>query len=197
MLRGPFRVDDARHRYFIGAQRVPGVRGILRTAGIEGDKSFLSPEYQARGKAVHDATLHFDLTGRDVDWLPDDWDVFFRAYVRFRAAIPCKWKLLETAKPHRTLRYASRVDRMGLVNGYPALVELKTGGPDAFHGPQLAGLDLLLGRGTRRRLGVYLFKTGKFRVIEYSDPKDYMTFLAALNRYWQVYPYGEDHDRAA
>lgn len=196
MLEGPFRVDVAAHRYYIGDRRVPGVRSVLRVGGVEKDLSFLDPSYQARGKAVHEAACWFDWTGED-SYLPPNWRPFYEAYKAFREAVPCRWDLIETARVNRELYYASRVDRVGIVNGYPALVELKTGGPAAFHGPQLAGLDLLLGRGTRRRLGLYLTKDGHYKLKEYKAGKDYITFLNALRAYHEAYPNGETDDGRA
>lgn len=191
MLAGQFRYVEHGHRYYVGAQRVPGIRTVLRVGGVEREMPFLNERYQLRGKAVHDAAMRFDLFGVDTD-LPDEWQPFYVAYKRFLEAVPCRWRMVETAKVNRKLSYASRVDRVGTVSSYPALVELKTGYEAAFHGPQLAGLDLLLGRpGSRRRMGVYLRKDSRFKVVEYSDSNDYVVFLDALKRYWEAYPNGE------
>jgi hypothetical protein len=189
-LRGPFRFDTERHVYTVGATVVPGTHTVLGTR-----KTWLDEDYLARGKAVHAATLHYDLTG-DVCALPEEWQPFLRAYVDLRASVSCKWRLLEQPKVHRLLRFATMIDRVGRVNGYEAVVELKTGAPDTFHGPQLAGADLLLPGGgvhsPRQRLGFYLFKDGRFRVKTYNNPADYVTFLNALQGYWGTNEHGKE-----
>lgn len=193
-LRGPFRFDPASHRYTVGARPVPGIHAVLRAGGVERDLGFLSDEYRLRGKAVHAATLHWELTG-DEPHLRPEWRPFFEAYRAFRQSLDCRWRWLEHPRVERRLGFASIIDREGTVNGGPAILEIKTGSPDNFHGPQLAGGDLLAGRfprGARRRLAVYLAADGKFRLREYSDPADYLKFLAALERWWEAED-GRDH----
>lgn len=189
VLRGPFRFESAPHRYTVGGTLVPGVNAALRAGGLVQDLSFLSDEYRQRGKAVHAATLHYDLTG-DYVVLPDDWQPYFTAYRRLREAVRCRWRQLEQPRVSRALRYASTPDRVGLVTGRQAVVEIKTGYAAPFHGPQLAGQDLLLPgggvRSPRRRLGFYLRRDGSFKVEEYTDPADYGQILRAVARWWEA-----------
>lgn len=188
-LRGPFRFHADPHCYTVGGVLVPGVNAALRAGGEVADLSFLSDEYRRRGKAVHAATLHYDLTG-EAPTLPEDWQPYLQAYVRLRETVRCRWRALEQPRVSRVHRYASTPDRVGTVTGVQAVVEIKTGYPAGFHGPQLAGQDLLLPRGgvrsPRRRLGFYLRRDGSYRVEEFTDPADYMTFLRALARWWEA-----------
>lgn len=170
---------------------MPGIHGVLRAGGL--DQGYLPDgDYLARGRAVHKATLLYDLgasLGAVEEWRPE-WEPYFEAYRAFRARVRSRWRWLEHPRVHRTLGYASIIDRVGEVEGHPALVEIKTGYPAAFHGPQLAGADLLLtGRvrlGLRRRLGVYLFRTGQFQVREYDEAVDYHRFMGAVAQYWEA-----------
>lgn len=203
MLRGPFRHDRVRHFYSIGGTPVPGIHAVLRAGGLEKGGPWFVDEVRERGKAVHAATLAYDL-GEDAV-IEDRWRGFYEAYVALRAAVRCRWRLLEHPKAHRRLRYATMLDRVGTVSGRPSVVEIKTGEPAPFHGPQLAGADLLLGPriapGTRRRLGFYLHADGTFQVKEYTEAKDYHDFLAALSAYWDDGGArkmgGDDDDRLA
>jgi hypothetical protein len=184
-LRGPFTFDTARHEYRVGQTRIPGIHAVLRAGGLEQGAPGYTDEHRARGKAVHEATLLHDMGERSIK-LPERWMPFFNAYCLFRADVPCRWQRMEHPKVHRTLWYATIIDRAGLVSGRPACVEIKTGGPAPFHGPQLAGADLLLNkqRDTRRRLVIYLAANGRYRLVEYSDPADYARFLKAVQDYW-------------
>jgi hypothetical protein len=200
-LRGAFRFDAETHTYRVGAVTVPGIHAVLRAGGIEKDLSFLSDYYLRRGRAVHDATMRLDLgyplatveTG-----LAEGWHPFLHAYVQFRLDVRCRWTKVEQPAVHRTLRYATIIDRVGRVSGRPTVFEIKTGYPAEFHGPQLAGADILVaGRvrvGLRRRLAVYLRDDGSYRLKEYDDPADYSRFLGAVDAFWREDEAG-DEDR--
>lgn len=192
MLRGPFTFDAAAHRYAVGAVCVPGLHAVLRAGGHEEGGGWFTQEHQARGAAVHAATLTYDLTG-DVLVLPAAWAGYLAAYVALRAALRCRWRWAEHPRVHRRLRYASILDRVGRVNGHPAVVELKTGYPAPWHGVQLAGADGLLPgpTGVRKRYGFYLGADGRFVVREYTSAGDYIKFHAALARYWEGREDGE------
>jgi hypothetical protein len=188
VLRGPFRFSAATHQYTVGTVCVPGIHAVLRAGGYERGGRWFLPEHQARGRAIHAAALAYDL-GDDVR-LPADWRGYFEAYRRFLAAVACRWRWSEHPRVDRRLRYASILDRVGSVNGWPAVVELKTGHPADFHGPQLAGAELLLGPRwlrdvSRRRVAVYLGADAQFKVVTYSDHGDYARFLTALHCYWR------------
>ena len=192
-LSGPFTFDASSHVYRVGGIAVPGIHAVLRAGGIERGAPNYTQEHRDRGKWVHQATLLMDL-GEDRILSPENpgWMAYFAAYEKFRAEVPVRWRKLEHPKVHRKLRYASIIDRAGLVSGRPAVLEIKTGGPAPFHGPQLAGADLLLSQslsiGTRRRLAVYLFADGTYQLREYTNPIDYKQFLRAVGDYWKPAP---------
>jgi hypothetical protein len=190
VLRGPFRFDTAAHAYAVGRVAVPGIHAVLLACGVEPTGArYYTPEARERGKAVHAATLLHDMGETSVR-LPDAWAPFFDAYRLFRREAPCRWRRMEHPRVHRRLGYATIIDRWGQVSGRPAVVEIKTGGPAPFHGPQLAGADLLLGpaRGLRRRLAVYLRADGSYKLVEYDTAADYHRFLGAVRDYWRGVP---------
>lgn len=191
VLRGTFTFDPGRHRYAVGGWPVPSITRLVK------DKdAFTNPIYLARGSAVHKAALQFDLGAA---WtLPGEWLPFMRAYEQFRAEVACRWRQLEQPLVNRRLRYAGTPDRIGTVNQRPVILEIKTGYPDLFHGPQLAGQDLLLpgggDRSPRRRMAVYLSKEGRYKLVEYSAAADYLVFMDALRRYWAARDRKESDD---
>lgn len=187
MLTGAFHFDTVAHVYTVGGVVIPGHTSVLADDDADAmDPDWFQPEHRARGSAVHAATLAWDL-GDTPTPLPVEWQGFYRAYLAFRASVVCRFTLLETPRVSRTLRYAATIDRAGLVNTRETVLEIKTGGPAHFHGPQTAGQDLLLpgARGTRRRMVVYLSADGKFKLREYTSAGDYAVFLGALDRYWR------------
>lgn len=185
MLTGPFRFDTERHEYTVGGIVVPGIHTVLKAGGLEPEGTFYTAEHRERGKAVHLATLMHDLGDTSIE-LPDEWRPYFDAYLKFRAEVACKWRRLEHPKVHRRLRYATIIDREGLMSGRPAICEIKTGYPAPFHGPQLAGADMLLGRtlGARRRMAVYLRSDRTYKLQEYTEAADYHRFLQSVRTYW-------------
>ena len=68
--------------------------------------------------------------------------------------------------------YATLIDRYGRVDGRRTIVELKTGAPCYWHGIQLQlqaeALAQTIGIVIGRVIGLYLQKTGKYKVIDYS-----------------------------
>jgi hypothetical protein len=191
-LRGPFRFDAQTHTYTVGGVAVPGIHAVLRAGGIEKDLSFLNDYYLQRGRAVHEATMKLDLgspLAMVENGLSEEWHPFLHAYVQFRSDVTCRWTKVEQPVVHRTLRYATIVDRVGRVSGRPAVFEVKTGYPAEFHGPQLAGADILVaGRvhiGLRRRMAVYLTGDGTYKLKEYIDPADYSRFMQAIEQFWR------------
>lgn len=193
-LRGACRFVADEHRYFIGQTEVPGTHAVMRAGGgddgepLEREHRWFHVEHRDRGKAVHAASLRFDLGD---DWsLPAEWRGYMTAYVRLVDALRPAWTLLEEARFERRRRYATIIDRAGMSAALRCsiVLEIKTGDPDAFHGPQTAGQDLLLGgpRGKRRRFVGYLAADGRFRLREYDDPNDYAKFERALAEYWRA-----------
>jgi hypothetical protein len=188
MLRGPFRFDRTTHRYSVGRRAVPGITSVIRAAG-HSDYEWVTAEAMRRGTAVHAATLAHDLG--DDPLLPPEWQPYLWAYLEFRRAVRCVWSELEQPRVERALGFAGTPDRVGIVSGRPALLELKTaasGQAVPWHGIQTAAQDMLLGgvRGQRQRLVVYLMPDGRFRLREHTDPRDYLQFLEALRGYEQA-----------
>lgn len=180
-----FSFDRHSHTYRDGARVVPGITSVLRAAGCT-DSEWVTEEALRRGTAVHAATLLLDLG--DTPVLPLAWDGYLRAYVAFRRDIRCSWQEMEEPRISRLYGFAGTPDRVGLVAGRPALLELKTAQAAsrvAWHGYQTAGQDLLMGgpRGVRQRLVAYLLPDGRYRLREYRDSGDYLAFLEALRSY--------------
>ncbi len=181
-----FRFDRASHTYWRHDRQLPGITTVIRSAG-HSDDEWCSLDALARGSAVHAASLLVDL-GDEPEPLPEAWGGYLRAWLAFRADVPCSWTELEQPRMSEIYGFAGTPDRVGMVMGRPAIVELKTAQSGArvpWHGVQLAAQDMLLDgrRGLRQRLAVYLLPDGRYRLREYADSADYLTFLSNLQAY--------------
>jgi hypothetical protein len=190
-LHGDFRFSAETHIYTVGGVIVPAVSTIVqhahRAAGGSSGGPWFTDEHRERGKAVHAATLALDQSSLEYDdllkWLKPAWQPFFFAYFEFRKHCRCQWALMEQARVHRALKFAGTPDRVGTLNDWPAILELKTGSPAPWHGVQTAGQDILMGSRGRRRYVVYLTSDGRYKLREHTDSGDYLKFLSALQAF--------------
>jgi hypothetical protein len=83
-----------------------------------------------------------------------------------------------------TQRFAGTVDHIGHLNGYPCLIDTKTGAMTPATALQLAGYEVLVQHPGIRRFGLQLMDTGKYRLTEFKDRGDRGVFLAALACYY-------------
>lgn len=182
-LDGPFVYRHDEHRYTVCGEDVPAISTLLREAGhCSAVGPWLQPKHRERGRQVHAACLALDLGVRPD--LPDEHLGYLDAYRKFAATLRPKptWDHMEEPLVERRLGYAGTPDRVGFMRGR-AVLEIKTGGRDRWHGVQLAAQDILCGGPRRRRVAVYLSKTGQFTLHEYEDAADYVAFLEAVDEY--------------
>jgi hypothetical protein len=129
---------------------------------------------------------------------------FVRAWERFKATKKFKPILIEHSLFARSgvTVFATTLDRVGLLDGRPAIVEIKTPKvAEPYWGVQLAGQEEALvqnlGPPTTRpfkyeRVVAQLFANGTHREILYRDPNDRNVFLWSLGiAVWNKNNYGE------
>jgi hypothetical protein len=178
------------------------------------------------GSAVHNLTAILDVNGRTwadapPDWLDPyasvdrevegfvlSWEACKREYniqLRNCKGIPQGGLIEHTlfAKSGIT-EFATTLDRVGLEDGRPAIIELKTPKvQEPYWGPQLAGQEIALiqtlGPPTIRpysymRLVAQLFASGKCgKLVEYKQKTDYDVFLWSLGiAVFNLNAYGAD-----
>lgn len=166
----------------MGRTTLPSITAVLRGASRTKSGPWFTPEHRERGKVVHAATLVADLGAEPV--IPDQWRPYLDGWLAFTAAVRPKWLELEQPRyrvdlPHP---FAGTPDRVGLMNGHPCVLEIKTGRAASWHKYQTAAQDILLGGPMtgRRRLVCYLPGDGSFSLSEHDSPVDYLTFLDDL-----------------
>lgn len=176
--------DEAKHEYrrTDTGVLVPNVTGILKNAGLIDDD--IDPYYLERGRHIHKACEYYDLDILDYDSLRDDIAGFIQSYVTFRDESPdvlISRDGVEKIVYNEAWNYAGTIDRICLVNGLPAVIDLKSGGIERWHGLQLSGYSLAIGGGYRR-YGLYLHGDGKKATLhEFDDPSEDDVFLGLVN----------------
>ena len=177
--------DEAKHEYrrVDSGLLVPSVTGIIKNAGII-NTDWIDDYYLERGKWVHLACEYYDLGCLDHNTVDDAISGFVQSYINFRQASPNVLIYpdgIEKIVYNPTWNYVGTVDRICMVNGLDAIIDLKSGSPARWHGLQLSGYSLALGGGYRR-YGLYLHKDGKKgTLIEYDDQSDDDVFLGITN----------------
>ena len=118
-----FSEDD--HSYFVDGKRVPSVTEVcsLLTADKYSGGQAIIHAAAVRGTAVHELCALYDM-----DALPDEIDPAYSGYLKAWASF-CRdyrpqWLWIE--KPLGCPRLAGTVDRIGIIDGQPVVVDIKT-----------------------------------------------------------------------
>ena len=113
---------DETHTYTVDNQELPSVSELTRFISREmyGEVNQYTLDKAAdRGTRVHKVTEALDKYGEaecDDDVLP-----YLQAYVDFRKKHKCEWTAIEKAMYHPALLYAGCLDRIGTIDGEPAI----------------------------------------------------------------------------
>jgi hypothetical protein len=170
------------HIYTAGERELPSVTRILDDGGCVDHFGF-TEETRARGSYVHDATLAIDRG----DWLhdvPAEYEPYLTAYRRFVREMEPTWSRSEEIVADLINGYAGTLDRAGMVQGQPVLVDIKTGEVPPSVGPQTAAYLRCLSDAHRwQRYCLQLRPDGLYRWLPLSDRADATVFLAALTLY--------------
>lgn len=192
MSTAPVGYVAASHTYIdmrTGEER-PHITGMLEQTGWV-KTGFYTEEGSDRGTVVHSLTEDFDLgvlSREDITREPFGlyalgWvDAMERLRPQHRdperGAMERGWEQVEVLHLSPRYGFGGKPDRVGLVFGADAVVEIKTGGRDKSHPIQTA-LQVLLLEHTRpfpptawRRLCVYLRPNGRFTIEPHENPRD-------------------------
>ena len=115
------------HKYFLDGEEIPSVSEITRFLSREvyGEIDSITLSRAAeKGTAIHKLTETLDREG-SVECNDPDYAGYLEAYVKFHQEHEVKWQLIEQPI-HMELDYAGTIDRYGLVDGIPCIVDIKT-----------------------------------------------------------------------
>lgn len=186
--------DAETHRYTFEGKPYPSVTRVLRLiedfTGVPAEALDFAAQ---RGIAVHDACAYDDLGDLADDTVDEIVRPYLDAWRSFKADAAFEPIEIELPVVHGGLEYAGTLDRVGLVNGKPAVIDIKTGSVLPLGaGPQLAAYAeayawmvgaALVKRPSqlpRRRYVVWLKGSGKYQLVKYDSPEDWGVFRSAL-----------------
>lgn len=119
--------QEENHVYEIDGEELPSVTEVCR---------FISRElYQEISQVVLDRAANRGITVHKLTETLDKYNSceceddllpYIEAYVQFRKKHPAEWTHIEKAMYHPELMYAGCLDRIGTVDGEPAIVDIKT-----------------------------------------------------------------------
>jgi hypothetical protein len=138
--------DDETHTYranmpgTLQGSRLPSVTEIIKPLLPAEVTKYFTPESRDRGKRVH-RMVQLDIEGRlDIAALDDELMSYYEGWQNFRLGADFKPELVEQIVMDSAQYYAGRLDLYGKLDGYPALIDIKTGVVDLRSaGPQTAG----------------------------------------------------------
>ena len=145
-----------------------------------------------RGTAVHHGTTLMDglVPGEGLDWSTVKPEVagYLKGWERFRADTGFEASSIELVVRSRTYGYAGTLDRIGLFDGQPTVLDIKTGAINSFVPLQLAayrqaaketdGVELE----DISRHSVHLTADGNYSCCRWEkDEEDFQTFLVMLS----------------
>ena len=164
--------------------------------GCEWVTDFFTPQGQDRGTTVHQ--LAEKMFRRE----PIDVPVAFKGYITalsdWQRDVVFEPSHIEERVDHQGFNYCGTVDligNMGTESPFQCLIDIKTGSPDASTGLQLAAyaLAFFFNKKTNgeerekaiamRRFAIHPNKNGKYKLIEYSDPKLIDVWLSVFTYY--------------
>lgn len=197
--------DEEAHRYYVEGRWVRSVTQVISlvTAPVYARIPDNIMDFaRTRGSNVHGWTELLDLGGAEV--LPtsiraDDgtelgedhaeWP-YVQAWQRFRAESGFVPEIVEQRLYHPRHRYCGTVDRIGILNGRRATLEIKTvASLEGWVGLQTAAYHEAFNHGRPRgeqakdRFAVQLRSDGTYRLEQYQDEADFSVFLA-MHHVW-------------
>lgn len=135
-------VDDEAHTYTFKGVLLPGVTSMLRPITPDFSK-YYTPESRARGTKVH-RMVQYDIEGTlDFGALDDELLSYYEGWQEFRLGTNFVPQLVEQPVFSESFYFAGRLDLFGLLDGEPALIDIKTGVVNwRTAGPQTAAYKL-------------------------------------------------------
>ena len=122
--------DKETHTYRIDGAAVPTVTEIvspITAQKYKADNPILIEQAKRRGTAVHEYTQLIDL-GCPLDAIDIEPELcgYVKAYLEFLHDYSPDWTAIEKPVVHPQHLYAGTLDRLGTVDGKPALLDIKT-----------------------------------------------------------------------
>lgn len=172
------------HRYTLDGEELPSVTEICRFLQVDiaaNAKPWLRDQAADLGSRVHTWCMVHDYGDLDLGDVEQDALPYVEAYIGFCRDYKPQWELIEHPMGNVELGFAGTLDRFGVIDGRPALLDIKT--TSKLHkealSAQLMGYSLLLGKeGLLPEIcyGLRLDKHGCYDLVEIAP--DYDAWIA-------------------
>lgn len=173
------------HSYIVSGVKYPSVTQILKDEGFV-DDTWFTDESRRMGNQVHLITRLYD------EGTVDEWEFdpaiypYLEGWKGFLRESGFRPEIIERPYGSTVYRFAGTPDRIGILNGEPAILDIKSGAVQDWTALQTVGYEILHGR-YAARFGVHLFDNGRYQLTPFTDRDDRGVFLAALSTwYWKA-----------
>lgn len=180
------------HEYRLNGRVMLSVTQILKRAGYLRAYAGMNPMYADRGTSVHLATEFEDKGTLDLDALDRRIVPYLEQYRDFKSTTGVVIEAIEERFVDEAKGYAGTRDRRVKIGSKRGVLDIKTGRPAPWHPLQTAGyaepLVAVVGSSGPRdaegeivcRWALYLDGIGKFKLVEHTDPLDFIEWNGAL-----------------
>jgi len=166
----------------VNGEDYPSLHRILEEVSLI-DKRWYKPMYADRGKAIHELTALLDRGLITIDDI-DEYKGYCEGWLLFKEDFKIKTIDVEKPAANDVYKYACTPDRTCITNGKDAIVDIKSGSPEKWHGAQLVAQAMATGLDDAILYGVYLKETGKYKPIQYYRREHQNAWMSALTLYY-------------
>jgi len=172
-----FRFDEKAHIYYGDDVPMPSVTQILKAAGCMGH--YKGTKARDRGSAIHEATEVWDT----LKIVPDDECKYYvEAWAKFSTDNKIEILASEQQVYNEQLWYAGTLDRIIRINGFIAMLDIKSGSKADWHRLQLAAYALCWPDEINLGMVVYLKPNGRYTTETFTAAH----MIAAKNHFKQI-----------
>ena len=149
---------------------------------------FYAEESRRRGEFVHKACNYYDEVDLDPATVSPALLGYLSAWVAFKLDSRVELTAIEKPVYSALHLFAGTPDRLAKLNGYNAIIDIKSGAAPPWVGLQLAGYSLCLpDPGAWKRYSLQLTEDAKYKLKEFRDRNDLAVFLSALSIHnWRI-----------
>lgn len=173
-----FHFDEEKHLYYSGGKVVPSVTNILLSEGFI-DSSWFTEWAREKGTFVHLMCHLDDINDLDESTVDLVLIPYLFAYRQFKIDSGFVVEASEVPLYCEAYQFAGTPDKVGKLNGSPAIIDLKSGVVDPVVGLQLSFYEILTNH-PHKRFALQLTAEGKYKLIPFIGRQDRNLCLSIL-----------------
>lgn len=171
--------DPEKHEYRYNGTVVPSVTQLLKWAGLI-DDSWFSDWHGERGRLIHLACQYYDEGTLEMASVHPEIAGYLESYIKWReAGKHIKILEIEAQIFNEGCWYAGTLDRAVAIDNTPAIIDIKSGAYQQWHGLQLAGYQYAKRFEYCERYSLYLDGGGAMaKLRQHDSSSDVAVFLS-------------------